>query len=97
MGLAGWGGGVVTVVGLAGCATLACRPGTRVVAHQEERTRLDSEFRGVRTDQLGRVQENRRDAIVHEFWIRDQEGTWWRVPERAWRGVTIGESLEVCR
>ena len=82
---------------LAGCAELACRPVTIVVAGRERRTRLESEFRGVTTDPTGRVVERRRDVVVDEFWVKDGGGRWYRVSEAAWRGAVVGASLEVCR
>lgn len=88
---------VIAILGLAGCAMVSCRATPVTVAQKEERTRLESEFRGVRTDQLGRVQELRRDVVVHEFWIKADDGDWFRVSEAVWRAVKAGESLEVCR
>jgi hypothetical protein len=78
---------------LAGCA---CRPATVVVDRREERTRLDSEFRGVRTDELGRVGEVRRDRLVHEWWVRDTQGRWHRVDEETYRAAPPGRDVGVC-
>src|SRR3990170_4289360 len=75
---------------LAGCAELACRPVTIVVADRERRTRLESEFRGVTTDPTGRVVERRRDVVVDEFWVKDGGGRWYRGSEAAWRGAIGG-------
>ncbi len=88
----------VTVVALvlAGCAAAACKPVAVRVAGKEQRTRLQSEFRGVTTDPLGHVVEQRRDVPVHEFWVRDADGGWHQVPEDAWRHVGVGEALELC-
>ena len=82
---------------LTACAELACRPVTIVVADRERRARLESEFRGVTTDQAGRVVERRQDVVVDEFWVKDREGRWYRVSEAAWRRAAVGEALEVCR
>ena len=87
----------LAALGLAGCATLACEPATITVAAKEQRTRLEREFRGVTTDQLGRVAERWQDVPVREYWVKDPDGRWYRVSEAAWRTATVGESLEVCR
>jgi hypothetical protein len=82
---------------LGGCAGLACSPATIVVTEKDERPRLRSESRGLRTDELGRVKEERRDVIVPEYWVRDREGHWFRVGEAAWRSAAPGQPLTVCR
>ena len=81
---------------LAGCASLACRPATVVADRREERTRLDSEFRGVRTDEVGRVGQVRRDRLVHEWWVRDTQGRWHRVEEDTYRAAEPGREVGVC-
>lgn len=80
-----------------GCASLACRPHTVVVERKEERVRLESEFRGLRQEGPGRPTEILRDKIVSEYWVRDRDGAWERVPEAAWRAAEPGTSLEICR
>ena len=82
---------------LDGCAGVACTPTPIVVAEKDERPRLQSEPRGLRTDELGRVKEQRREVTVSEYWVRDRDGRWYRVAESSWRGVQPGQSLEVCR
>lgn len=90
--------GLVVVPGvLAGCAAFTCQPVSVVVAAREERTRLESEFRGITTDHLGRVVEQRRDVLVPEYWIKDTAGAWHRVDARAWRSAMVGQPIEVCR
>jgi len=80
----------------AGCATV-CRPVTIEVDRKDERSRLVSEFRGIRTSEVsGRVIEVREDRIVHEYWLRDKEGRWHQVSESVWRAVTVGGRTEVC-
>lgn len=88
---------LVALAALAGCAGALCRPATIVVAAKDTHARLESEFLGVTTDHAGRVVERRRDVIVLEYWVRDQEGHWYRVAEAAWRRAAVGEPLEVCR
>lgn len=80
-----------------GCATLGCEPLAIVVARTQERSRLESEFRGVRTDPQGRVSEVRRDVVVHEYWVQAADGRWYRVNEARWRAAEVGGRLEVCR
>ena len=87
----------VWMAALGGCAGLACSSVTIVVTEKDERPRLRSESRGLRTDELGRVKEERRDVIVPEYWVRDREGRWSRVDEAAWRSAEPGQPLTVCR
>jgi hypothetical protein len=82
---------------LGGCAGVACDPVTIVVARKDDRSQLRSEPRGMRTDELGRVSEVRREVIVTDFWVQDGEGRWYRVPEAAWRSAEPGRPLQVCR
>jgi hypothetical protein len=82
---------------LHGCASLSCAPATITVTTKDERPRLQSEPRGLATDELGRVKEQRREVIVSEYWVRDREGHWYRVSEGAWRAVEPGQSMTVCR
>jgi hypothetical protein len=87
---------VALLATLDGCAGL-CTPATVVVADKDERPRLLSEPRGLRTDELGRVKEQRREVIASEYWVRDREGHWYRVGEAEWRAVEPGQPLSVCR
>jgi hypothetical protein len=80
-----------------GCAGVACAPTTVVVADKDARPQLRSEPRGLRTDELGRVKEQRREVIVSEYWVRDREGRWYRVGEAEWRAVEPGQPMQVCR
>ena len=80
-----------------GCASVTCAPLTIVVARKDERPQLRSEPRTLRTDELGRLREERRDSIVSEYWIADRGGHWYRVPETQWRSVEPGQSVQVCR
>jgi hypothetical protein len=82
---------------LPGCAAVTCTPAVIVVAENAERPRLQTEPRGLRTDQLGRVKEQRREVIVSEYWVRDPNGRWYPVAGPAWRAVEPGQSLQVCR
>jgi len=88
---------VALAAALAGCASLACAPVTVVVAAKDERLRLSSEPRGLRTDELGRLKEQRREVIVPEYWVRDREGRWYRVGEADWRTAEPGHPMTLCR
>ena len=88
---------VLAAAVLNGCASVTCAPITIVVASKDERPQLRSEPRTLRTDELGRLKEERRDGIVSEYWIADREGHWYRVPEAQWRSVEPGQSVQVCR
>ena len=88
---------VTTFAVLGGCATLACTPVSIVVAGKEERPTLVSQSRGLRTDELGRVKEDRRDSIGHEYWVRDGDGHWYRVSQAEWQAAEPGRPLQVCR
>jgi hypothetical protein len=83
-------------VALTGCAALSCRPATVVVDRREERTRPESEFRGVRTDEAGRVREIRRDRLAVEWWVHDTAGRWHVVDEATYRTAEPGREISVC-
>jgi hypothetical protein len=89
--------GLTLLATLHGCAGVACTPTAIVVVATDERPRLQSEPRGLRTDELGRVKEPRREVIVPEHWVQDAEGRWYRVTESVWRGAAPGQVVQVCR
>jgi len=80
-----------------GCASVACTPTSIVVERKEERPRLRTESRGVRTDATGRVVEERRDVVVPEYWVRGQDGRWYDVSEAEWRAAEPGRAVSLCR
>jgi hypothetical protein len=82
---------------LEGCAGLACTPATIVVAGKDERSQLGSEPRVLRTDEVGRLKEVRRQVIVTEYWVQDRDGHWYRVSEADWRATEPGQPIQVCR
>lgn len=88
---------VLAALGAPACVVLGCTPVTIVVAGKEERTRVERELRGISPDRLGRIGERHLETLVHEFWVRDRDGRWYRVPEADWRRAREGEPLEVCR
>ena len=89
--------GAMLAATLHACASLTCAPATITVAAKDERPRLQSDPRGLATDQLGRVKEQRREVIVSEYWVRDCEGHWYRVSETEWRTAEPGRAMTVCR
>ena len=80
-----------------GCASTACTPVSVVVERKEERPRLRTESRGVRTSGTGAVVEDRRDVVVPEDWVLGQDGRWYLVSEADWRVAEPGRPLSLCR
>jgi hypothetical protein len=88
------------VASLAGCAGVACAPVTVVVAEKDTRAELRGEPIGVRSeanDARGRAGFVHRQVIATEYWVRDREGEWSRVPEATWRAAEPGQPVQVCR
>jgi hypothetical protein len=81
---------------LEGCAGVACTPNAVVVARKENRLRLRSEPRGLRTDAGGRLQDVRRPVIVAEHWVQDTQGRWHRVSEPVWLAAEPGRPIRLC-
>ena len=86
----------VALIG-AGCATFRCAPTSITVAEREQRSRLREIVRGVRTDAVGRVYEDRRMEFVPEYWVRSTEGQWYDVGRDAYRVAIPGRLIDVCR
>jgi len=80
-----------------GCASAACTPVSVVVERKEERTRVRTESRGVRTGGTGAVVEDRRDVVVPEYWVLGQDSRWYLVSEADWRAAEPGRPLSLCR
>jgi hypothetical protein len=49
------------------------------------------------TSETGRLEEVRVPEVVREYWVRAQDGTWYRVSADQFRAVEIGGSVELCR
>jgi hypothetical protein len=81
----------------AGCASATCAPSTVVVERKEERPRVRTETRGVRTNATGRVVEDRRDVVVPEYWVQARDGRWYIVSESEWQAAEPGRALSLCR
>ena len=82
---------------LAACSVLTCEPVPVIVAQKEERSRLEMVSRGVGTSATGRVEEVRVPEVVREYWVRAQDGTWYRVSPDRFRAVDVGSSVDLCR
>ena len=81
-----------------GCAGMACAPAAVVVERKEERARVRTETRGVRTDAgSGRVAEERRDVAVPEYWVLGRDGRWYDVSEAEFQAAEPGRALSLCR
>lgn len=95
--MTGWIAGALLLLLAASCSMPACRPLTIVVAHKEERARLESLPHGIRTTDTGRLEEGRRTEIVRDYWVRAPDGTWYPVTMDRYRAVEVGQPLELCR
>lgn len=91
------GCGVWLVCLVAACSSLSCRPLTVTVADKEERARLDMVPRGVWTTETGRLEELRSPEIVRDYWVRAEDGTWYRVSLDKFRAAEVGGPVEICR
>jgi hypothetical protein len=86
---------LVTLV--AACGLLTCQPVPVTVAQKEERARLDMVSHGTFTSETGQLKEVRVPEVVREYWVRAQDGTWYRVSAERFRAVEVGGSVELCR
>jgi len=89
------GGLLVTLV--AACGVLTCHPVPMTVAQKEERARLDMVSHGMWTSETGRLEEVRVPEVVRDYWVRAQDGTWYRVSAEQFRAVEVGGTVELCR
>jgi hypothetical protein len=67
------------------------------VAEKAERARLDTVARGVQTTETGRLEIGQAPEIVRDYWVRAEDGTWYRVPLDKFRTAEVGRPLELCR
>lgn len=95
MTIAGWLTCLVAAA-LSGCAMFTCEPVTIVVAQKNEWRRLESQFLGLRTSEVGRVVETRQDVLLREYRVKAESGQWYRIPEAEWRAAEVGKPLDVC-
>ena len=82
---------------VAACSVLTCEPVPVIVTQKEERERLEMVARGVGTSPTGNVEEIRVPEVVREYWVRGQDGKWYRVSADRFRAVEVGESVDLCR
>ena len=82
---------------VAACSVVTCEPVPVIVAQKEERERLEMVSRGVRTSPTGSVEEIRVPEVVREYWVRGQDGTWYRVLADRFRAMEVGDSVKLCR
>ena len=80
-----------------GCSGVTCQTVPVTVAQKEERSRMDLVSKGLGTSPTGRVEELRVPEVVHEYWVRDPDGTWYRVTPGQYSGVEVGGSVDLCR
>ena len=67
------------------------------MAQKEERARLDMVPRGVETIPTGRLDDLRAPEIVRDYWVRAEDGTWYRVSLDKFRAAEVGRPVEICR
>ena len=89
--------GVCLVLLAAACASFTCRPLSVTVAAKEERARLDMVPRGIETTATGRLEDLRAPEIVRDYWVRTEDGTWYRVSLDKFRAAEVGRPLELCQ
>ena len=92
-----WITGTLLMALATSCAAPLCHPLTIVVAGKEERARLETVPHGVRTTETGRLEEDRRLEVVRDYWVRAPDGAWYPITPDRYRGVEVGQSLEICR
>jgi hypothetical protein len=51
----------------------------------------------VQTTETGRLDVLRAPEIVRDYWVRAEDGTWYRVSLDKFRAADIGRPLELCR
>lgn len=86
---------LVTLV--AACSSLTCQPVRVTVAQKDERSRLDMVSHGTFSSETGQLREVRVPEVVREYWVRAQDGTWYRVSAERFRAVEVGGTVELCR
>jgi len=92
----GTAGGLLATL-VAACSSLTCQPVPVTVAQKEERSRLDMVSRGTWTSETGRLEAVRVPEVVRDYWVRAQDGTWYRVSAERFRAVEVGSTVELCR
>lgn len=81
---------------IAGCAAVACRLETIVVARKDQTVRLETGPGPLRTTETGRLAEEVRPRLVREYWVQGDQGTWYQVTAEEFGGAEAGRALEMC-
>lgn len=77
---------------LVGCAE--SMPATIVVADKDVQLRLNNDPVTVWTDpRTGRVRDVRREEIYREYWVKDTDSRWYRIPREDWETARVGQPL----
>ena len=92
----GAAGGLLATLVVA-CGSLTCHPVPVTVAQKDERSRLEMVSSGAFTSETGYLKEVRVPEVVREYWVRAQDGTWYRVSAEQFRAVEVGGAVEICR
>jgi hypothetical protein len=92
----GAAGGLLATL-IAACSSLTCHPVPVTVAEKEERSRLDMVSHGAFTSETGHLKEVRVPEVVRDYWVRAQDGTWYRVSADQFRAVEVGGTVDLCR
>lgn len=88
---------VLLAVLAAACVSFTCRPLSVTVAEKAERPRLEMVARGVQSTETGRLGVRHAPEIVRDYWVRAEDGTWYRVPLDKFQTAEVGRPLELCR
>jgi hypothetical protein len=91
----GAAGGVLATV-VAACSSLTCHLVPVTVAQKEERSRLEMVSHGGFTSETGYLKEARVPETVRTYWVRAQDGTWYRVSAEQFQAVEVGGTVELC-
>jgi hypothetical protein len=86
--------GVLLILSLGGCASVACRPVSVVVIKKEVRARPESSP-GLRTTETGRL-EAPPLTMVRDYWIEAEDGSWHRVSAEQFEAAEVNGRLEIC-
>lgn len=92
----GAAGGLLVAL-VSACSSLTCQPVQVTVAQKDERSRLDMVSHGTFSSETGQLKEVRVPEVVREYWVRAQDGTWYRVSAERFRAIEVGDSVELCR
>ena len=81
---------------VAACGQFTCHLVPVTVAQKEERARLEMVSHGGFTSETGYLKEARVPETVRTYWVRGQDGTWYRVSAEQFQAVEVGGTVELC-